>query len=136
MFLKLGAIGAVFSIIATAQASADDLTLPDAPQITQSAGLDEPIRQIADTPAGCEVLDKDFPGLRQHAMYDFFKSMSLNQIAALSKGQITQEMLAQAQTDILALHATDAQAGSATPISTTPVSATPVNTTTIAATEP
>ncbi len=139
MFLRLGTIGAVFSIIATTQAPADDLTLPDvpqAPQVTQAAALDEPIRQIADTPAGCAMLDKDFPGLRQHAMYDFFKSMSLNQIAALSKGQITEEMLAQAQTDILALNATGAQDGSATPISTTPVSATPVSTTTIAATEP
>lgn len=65
--------------------------------------LDVPIEDIAATENGRVVLDKDFPELRTHAMYDVFKSMSLNQIAAMSHGRITRTMLAQARTDLSAL---------------------------------
>lgn len=120
MFLRWGAASAIFSILTISPAWADDLDLPGVPVIpqTQTVGLDEPIRQIADTPAGCAVLDKDFPGLRQHAMYDFFKSLTLNQIAALSKGRITQEMLVQAQTDLLAMKASSPPVTDAAPMAT------------------
>lgn len=127
MFLRLGAI---FSILAIGAASAQDLPpLPDLQLDTQQPAaqtsvLDQPIRQIADTSGGCAVLDKDFPGLRQHDMYPFFKSMSLNQIAALSKGQITSDMLAQAKTDLTALETAKPLAPPATPVSATPVAAT------------
>ena len=67
--------------------------------------LDMPIETIADSTGGCAVLDKDFPGLRDHPMYPFFKAMTLNQIAAMSKGQITPDMLAQATADLAALSA-------------------------------
>ncbi|GEM_PF-1571841 len=70
-----------------------------------SSPLDLPIETIADSTGGCTVLDKDFPGLRDHPMYPFFKAMTLNQIAAMSKGQITPDMLAQAKTDLAALSA-------------------------------
>ena len=69
---------------------------------TQSA-LDRPIEIIAASPRGRAILDKDFPGLRNHAMYGFFKSMSLHQIAAMSKGRMTPEMMAQAETDLAKL---------------------------------
>jgi len=65
--------------------------------------LDVPIEEIAASLGGCAILDKDFPGLRTHSMYRMFKTMSLNQIAAMSHGQITADMLAQAQTDLSAL---------------------------------
>jgi len=65
--------------------------------------LNIPIEEIAATLGGCAILDKNFPGLRAHAMYQFFKAMSLNQIAAMSHGQITAGMLAQAQADLSAL---------------------------------
>ena len=134
MFLRLGLVG-VFSIAAVmpgrAQEAAPAPGTQPAMQTTQASALDEPILQIANTPAGCAVLDKDFPGLRQHAMYDFFKSMTLKQIAALSRGQITQEMLAQAQTDLLALKASNVATTSASPVTTAAVeSATPVSATT------
>ncbi len=110
-------------------ASTDPLYLaqPATPVETPASSLDEPIEQIADTTNGCAVLDKDFPGLRAHPMYGFFKRMSLNQIAAMSKGRITPDMLTQAQTDLSALPA-------ATPVVATPVVATPVVATPIAAT--
>jgi hypothetical protein len=68
------------------------------------SSLDVPIEQIAAKPNGCAILDKDFPGLRQHPMYEYFKAMSLNQVAAMSKGQITPAMMAQAKIDIAALN--------------------------------
>ena len=81
----------------------DASSTPSGPANSNSA-LDQPIRKIADTTDGCTVLDRDFPGLRAHPMYQFFKSMTLNQIAAMSHGRITQEMLRQAQTDLAALN--------------------------------
>lgn len=82
--------------------------------------LDQPIEQIAASQDGCAVLDKDFPGLRAHPMYMSFKRMSLNQIAAMSKGQITPAMMTQAQTDLSSLPAHEP-----TPVAATPVSAEP-----------
>ena len=67
--------------------------------------LDMPIEQIAAAPKGSAVLDRDFPGLRTHPMYAYFKSMSLNQIAAMSHGQITPAMMTKAQADLSALDA-------------------------------
>ena len=127
MFLKLVLTGAVLSTLALRVASAQDLPLLtdlQGPQTSANSVLDEPIRQIADTVGGCAVLDKDFPGLRQHSMYPFFKSMSLNQIAAMSKGQITSDMLAQAQTDLTALDAIKAPVAGLVPAGATTVAAT------------
>lgn len=70
---------------------------------TSISTLDVPIEDIAASVRGCAILDKDFPRLRKHPMYGFFKSMSLNQIAGMSHGEITPDMLAQARTDLAAL---------------------------------
>jgi len=85
--------------------------------------LDLPIETIAAHDGGCAVLDKDFPGLRAHPMYMSFKRMSLNQIAAMSKGQITPEMLTQAQNDLAAL--ATVHDDNVVPVAATPISATP-----------
>ena len=90
--------------LAPASAQTNDATQPAAMQAAPSP-LDLPIETIADSNGGCAVLDKDFPGLRDHPMYPFFKAMTLNQIAAMSKGQITPDMLAQASTDLATLSA-------------------------------
>jgi len=97
------------------------LTPSNAPQ--SNSALDLPIEKIADSSDGCTILDKDFPGLRVHPMYEFFKSMSLNQIAAMSHGRITFEMLARAQADLTASGTMTVQAGTAaaTPVAVAPV---------------
>ena len=82
------------------------ITVPSNPALASAptqSGLDRPIEIIAASPRGRAILDKDFPGLRNHAMYGFFKSMSLHQIAAMSKGRMTPEMMAQAETDLAKL---------------------------------
>ena len=68
-----------------------------------NSSLDVPIEAIAASLSGRAVLDKDFPGLCKHPMYAFFKAMTLNDIAAMSHGKITADMLAQARTDLSAL---------------------------------
>ena len=68
-----------------------------------NSALDVPIEDIAASFGGGAILDRDFPGLRTHSMYRTFKSMSLRRIAAMSHGEITAAMLAQAQTDLSAL---------------------------------
>jgi len=95
----------------------DDSSSTPSGSVDSNSALDQPIRKIADTTDGCTVLDRDFPGLRAHPMYAFFKSMTLNQIAAMSHGRITQEMLRRAQADLIAMHL-PADATAAVPIAT------------------
>jgi hypothetical protein len=111
---------------------ADDLA-PTAPQQTSaqpSSVLDLPIEKIAGLSGGCAILDKDFPGLRAHPMFPFFKAMTLNQIAAMSKGQITPDMLAQAKADLAAIDSTTTATAAAAPpavhVAATPASATAI----------
>ena len=68
-----------------------------------NSALDVPIDDIAASSGGRAVLDKDFPGMRTQSMYGAFKALSLHQVAAMSSGRITSDMLAQAQTDLSAL---------------------------------
>lgn len=83
--------------------SAADAPMQRAALEPSNSVLDVPIEEIAASVSGCAILDKDFPRLRSHPMYGFFKAMSLNQIAAMSRGKITPDMLAQARTDLSAL---------------------------------
>jgi hypothetical protein len=112
-WVALAAVILVAAGPAGAQTATVPLAQPDAVQTQET--LDTPIERIAGTANGCALLDKDFPGLREHPMYSSFKHMSLNQIAALSKGQITPAMLAQAQSDLSAL----GKAPAALPVSAT-----------------
>ena len=107
---------------------ADDLALaaPQQSSVQPASVLDMPIEKIADAAGGCAILDKDFPGLRAHPMFPFFKAMTLNQIAAMSKGQITPDMLAQAKTDFAALDATTTATFAAAPQAAVHMAATPV----------
>jgi hypothetical protein len=84
---------------------ATDSGKTEAPPAIAASSLDLPIEQIAATAQGRAVLDNDFPGMCQHPMYPYFKAMSLNQVAAMSKGQITPTMIAQAKIDLAALNA-------------------------------
>ncbi len=76
-----------------------------APMATANAKftLDTPIEQLVADPKAKAVLDADLPGTTTHAMYDMFKSMSLNQVAPMSQGKITPERLAKVQADLAAI---------------------------------
>jgi len=85
-------------------ASIDDYPQQPAVVVPQNSMLDIPIAKIVDMDGGSAVLDKDIPGLRTHPMFPFFKNMTLREIAAMSKGKITPDMLQQTQTDLAAAH--------------------------------
>ena len=65
--------------------------------------LDTPVEIIAADPARTAVLNKDIPGLLTDPSYGVIKSMTLKSIARLSGGDLTQQMLAQAEADLKAL---------------------------------
>jgi hypothetical protein len=66
--------------------------------------LDTPIETIVADPKGKEVLTADMGGdLTQHPAYEQFKAMSLNQVAPLSGGKITDEVLKKVATDLAAI---------------------------------
>ncbi len=64
---------------------------------------DTPIETIAANPDGKAVLDKDVPGLTAHPMYDQFKSMSLKDLAPMSQGKITDDVIKKVDTDLAAI---------------------------------
>jgi hypothetical protein len=136
MRLVLFPIVALIMAPCSLRAQTDDLAPPAddlasaAPQqisVRPASVLDLPIAKIADMSGGCAILDKDFPGLRAHPMYPFFKAMTLNQIAAMSKGQITPDMLAQARTDLAAVDSSALAALPAARVAATPLAATPAS---------
>lgn len=59
--------------------------------------LSTPIEQIVADPAAKAALDSTIPGLSAHPAYDMFKAMSLKDLAPLSEGQITPELLAKTE---------------------------------------
>jgi hypothetical protein len=75
-----------------------------APAAVGKFSLDTPIETIEADPKGKEVLTADLGGdVSQHPAYDSFKSMSLNQVAPMSGGKITDDVLKKVATDLAAI---------------------------------
>jgi putative polyketide hydroxylase len=64
------------------------------------SALDLPIERLAAGAASKSVLDAVVPQVMGHANYETFKSMSLRQLQPLSQGQITDEALASAESEL------------------------------------
>jgi hypothetical protein len=67
--------------------------------------LDSPIETICAVPAGKAVLDRDLPGLTTRPEFAMFKAMTLKQLKPMSRGHITDAVLAKVQADLAALSA-------------------------------
>jgi glucose/arabinose dehydrogenase len=81
-----------------------DAAAPVAPTVPSEPFTREtPIEKIAADPGGAAVLNKDIPGLLTDKSYDFFKSMNLKQIQRLSDGDLSDDMVRQAEADLKAL---------------------------------
>ncbi|WP_380876111.1 hypothetical protein ACFB49_07350 [Sphingomonas sp. DBB INV C78] len=68
----------------------------DAPAAAAIAGgysTKTPIETLVADPAAKAVIDQELPGLTAHEMFAMFKSMSLEDMAPMSGGQITPEKL-------------------------------------------
>ena len=75
-----------------------------APAAAGKFTLDTPIETIEADAKAKEVLTADLGGdVSQHPMYDSFKSMSLNQVAPMSGGKITDDVLKKIATDLAAI---------------------------------
>src|ERR1700722_4700232 len=94
-------VAAILAIPQIAQAGPSMTTIPAT--LTTGYTLDTPIEAIAASPAGAAVINKDIPGLLTDRSYEIFKGMSLRLVAALSHGQLTNQMLAQVDDDLKAL---------------------------------
>lgn len=85
------------ALVTTAPLAAQ--SMPQAtPSVTPATAakftLDTPIETLRADPAAKALVDAALPELGAHAMYDSFKTMSLNQLAPMSGGKISDEILA------------------------------------------
>ncbi|MHB8286512.1 MAG: hypothetical protein ACYDD1_17815 [Caulobacteraceae bacterium] len=65
--------------------------------------INSSISQIAASPGGRDVLNRDMPGLLGRPEYPMFKMMSLKKIASMSNGQITKQALDKTAADLAAI---------------------------------
>lgn len=95
-------LAALALIALAAPAAAQTQPTPNSPATTVAAklNLDTPIETIVADPKAKAVLDADLPGLSTHAMYDQFKTMTLNQLAGMAPDKLTPEALAKTAADL------------------------------------
>ncbi len=77
---------------------------PAAPAPRGPLSVNSSIEAICATPAGKAVLDRDLPGLTTRPEFPMFKAMTLKQIEPMSKGHITDAVLAKVQADLAAVN--------------------------------
>lgn len=74
------------------------------PAVVSRLNLDTPIETIAADPQGKAILTADLGAdVTQHPAYESFKGMSLAQVAPMSGGKITDDMLKKVATDLAAI---------------------------------
>jgi hypothetical protein len=98
MKLLLAVALAALPVAAVAQTAAP--AEPAAPAAAAAPSLDTPIETLLASDKTKAVLDARIPGLSAHPMLDQFKSLSLKQLAPMSGGQLTDEMLAAVAGDL------------------------------------
>lgn len=62
--------------------------------------LDTPVSRLCADPRAKAVLDSDLPGLTTRPEFVFFKSMSLNTLKKMSRGQMSDADLAKVQAEL------------------------------------
>jgi len=82
-----------------------ELGEPGAPAPRGPLSVNTSIEAICATPAGKAVLDRDLPGLTARPEFPMFKAMTLKQLEPMSKGHITDAVLAKVQRDLTEVNA-------------------------------
>lgn len=95
-------LAAALAIVVTPMANAQPTTEPAA-KATAKFTLDTPIETLMADPAAKAVVTTNLPDLPSHPMYDSFKGMSLNQLAPMSGGKLTGELLAKVGAQLAAV---------------------------------
>jgi len=107
--LAFGMLSPIPATVAQSQGATDIVPFPeDTAAARKSEGsaeqnsytLETPLELIAADPAAAAVIDKDIPGLLKDPHYAMIEGMGLRDIAALSRGELTPEMLAQTEADL------------------------------------
>lgn len=70
--------------------------------------LNTPVSRLCANPRAKAVLDSDLPGLTTRPEFPFFKSMSLNTLKRMSRGQMSDADLAKVQAELARLDETAA----------------------------
>lgn len=74
-----------------------------APAPATRFSLDTPIETLLADAQANTVVEGVLPGIAGHPSYEMFKGMSFNQVAPLSNGVVTAEMLAKLQAGLTAI---------------------------------
>lgn len=95
---------AVVAMPAVAQKTAPAPAPAPAATTVAKFTLDTPIETLEADPAAKAVLTANLGGdLTQHPMYENFKGMTLNQLAPMSGGKITDDVLKKVGTELAAV---------------------------------
>jgi hypothetical protein len=92
-------------LVATPVLAADPVAPVAAPATATAAkpSIDMTIEALMADPKAKAVIDADVPGMSSHPMYDSFKSMTLTQLAPMSQGKITDDLLKKVAADLAAI---------------------------------
>jgi opacity protein-like surface antigen len=103
--MKVIALAAVLAAAIAVPALAADAVPASAPaQAMPKFSADTPIGELMADERSKAVIEARMPGIDKHPMYETIKGMSLRQIQPFSEGRITEELLAQLDKDLSAIH--------------------------------
>jgi len=92
------------ALIAVAAPVAAQTAPAAAPTPAAEFNLDTPLETLVADPAAKAVLDKDMGSdITKHPLYDNFKTLSLNSVAPLSGGAMSDDLLKKIGADLAAL---------------------------------
>lgn len=101
--LIVGFVSAALSLTALSGAARAQ---EPAARVAKTYSIDTPIVELVADPAAKAVLDALVPELTTHPQYESFKAMSLERLAPLSQGRLTDDLLAKLQDALSRLSAT------------------------------
>ena len=92
-------------LVATPVLAADPVAPAAAPSAAVAAkpSIDMTIEALMADPKAKAVIDADVPGMSTHPMYDSFKGMTLSQLAPMSQGKITDDLLKKVAANLAAI---------------------------------
>ena len=102
---KLAAALSALAVLTVAGVAVAQTTPAPAQASTATATIDNSIKDLLANPATAAVLERHLPGVAQHPALPQFQDMTLAQVAPLSDGAVTPEIIAAIDTDLKALPA-------------------------------
>jgi len=103
---KLAAALASIALAAVAgTALAQTQTPPPAAPATARPTIASPVKDLLANPQTLAVMEKHLPGISQHPALPQFQDMTLAQLAPVSQGRLTPEIIAAIDADLKALPA-------------------------------